>query len=292
MSSVTFDFPVRADNAPTATFAGHLYRAQGPRRGILQVLVHGVSYDHRYWDAESINGNDYSYVAYMTEHGYDVLAIDLPGTGASTRPGGDSVGFDYVGEALAAASRQVRDHLSSGDKIAWIGHSLGTFVLVYAQARWPVADFLVSTGTGFSSSLLPSPYGPGVREQALSQPYPSLAPEHRSRVFYHHAAADPDVMEYDNRTLRTSIPRRIWKDSIAVRNDTALAKVADLTCPILIQMGEFDSVLPGKYARTERGQWPADTEVTVETIEGMGHSLNLHRRPERGWQSIDKFLQT
>lgn len=292
MSSAKLDFPVRTDSESDATFAGHLHRALGSRRGVLQVLVHGVSYDHRYWDAETINGTRYSFVDYMTERGYDVLAVDLPGTGDSTRPPGDSVGFDHVGEALSVAAVQVRDQLGRGDKIALIGHSLGTMVQVYTQAHWPVADFLVGTGVGFSSSLLPSPHGPGVREQALLDAYPLLPPEHRSKVFYHHPTADTAVIDYDNRVLRTAIPRRIWKDSIEVRDDKTRAGVGEIACPTLIQLGQFDPVLPGQYAEQERAQWPAPAEVSVESIEGMGHCLNLHRHPERGWQSIDRFLSS
>ena len=51
----------------------------------LQVLVHGFTYNHIYWDSRSINGVDYSYARYMADQGYAVLAQDLLGTGQVER---------------------------------------------------------------------------------------------------------------------------------------------------------------------------------------------------------------
>jgi pimeloyl-ACP methyl ester carboxylesterase len=292
MTSVRFDFPLRTDDRAPATLAGHLYRASGSRRGILQVLIHGVSYDHRYWDAGPVNGRSYSYAGHMTERGYDVLAIDLPATGASSRCGGDAVGFDHVAESLAHGIGVVREHLGGHDAVALVGHSLGTYVCVHTQARFPVADFLVSTSTGYCATALPSPYGPGGREKAMQEPHSWLSVEDRTRVFYHPPAADPAVIAYDNRTLRTSIPRRIWQDSVTYRADPEQGGLPTIACPVLIQLGEFDPVLPAEYAETERAHWPADTTVITEQVDGVGHSLNLHRNPEIGWSAIDRFLRT
>ncbi|MYW96113.1 alpha/beta hydrolase [Amycolatopsis rubida] len=291
MSSVKIDFPVQTDDAP-ATFAAHLYRARGRRRGILQVLVHGVSYDHRYWDAARINGEDYSYTGYMTERGYDVLAVDLPGVGASSRPGGDAVGFDYTADALARAVAEVRDRLGGNTLVALAGHSLGSLVAIHTQIRWETGDFLIDTCTGYVGATFPSPHGPGVREESWKEPYASHDAEHRARVFYHSPNADPDVIAYDNNTLRNSIPRRIWQDSVTFRDAPDRSGVEKVKCPVFIQLGEFDPVLPAKFAEEERALWPADTTVIVEQVEGVGHSLNLHRDPARGWRSIDRFLRS
>lgn len=291
MQKTILRFPFPTDDEKDCDLVGHHFSATDARTGILQVLVHGNSYDHRYWDAGRVNGKDYSYVNYMVERGYDVLAVDLPGTGDSGRPTGDGVGFDHVGKALSEAVTRTRDELGQVDKIALVGHSLGTILAVYMQARWPIADVLVCTGVGFSSSLLPSPYGPGVRENALLDPYPSVAPDLRREVFYHAPGVDPNVVAYDNEVLRTSLPRRLWADSIAIRNDPERAGLSRIACPVLIQLGEFDPVLPGSYADTERDFWPANTNVTVEQVDGMAHCLNLHHDPQRGWESIDRFLR-
>src|SRR5208282_5538800 len=101
MNEQKMDFPVEIDGATDSKFAGYFYPAQGERREVLQVLVHGVSYDHRYWDAGTVNGQDYSYARYMAAQGFDVLAIDLPGAGSSSVPKGSSVLVEAVGKAIS-----------------------------------------------------------------------------------------------------------------------------------------------------------------------------------------------
>jgi len=51
----------------------------------LQILVPGITYTHVYWDLPGFDGR-YSYVDFMSRHGYDTLAIDRLGIGRSTRP--------------------------------------------------------------------------------------------------------------------------------------------------------------------------------------------------------------
>lgn len=69
MNEQKMEFPVEIDGATDSKIAGYFYPAQGERRRVLQVLVHGVSYDHRYWDAGTVNGQDYSYARYMAARG-------------------------------------------------------------------------------------------------------------------------------------------------------------------------------------------------------------------------------
>jgi hypothetical protein len=55
-------------------------------RDELQILVHGATYDHRYWDWP-LDPEQYSYVEWATERGYATLAIDRVGCGAGQLPG-------------------------------------------------------------------------------------------------------------------------------------------------------------------------------------------------------------
>ena len=282
---------VLCDDAQQADFTFHRFTPGSGRLGILQVLIHGNSYDHRYWDADPVNGHEYSFVDHMVGLGYDVLAVDLPGAGPGRRPDADGIGFAHLGEALSSAVARFRAELGASTKVALIGHSLGTILAVYTQAWWPVADAVVGTGVGFSSSLLPSPYGSGVRERLLLEPYADWPSDLRRQSFYYEPNADPAMIEYDNDVLKTALPRRVWAESIAVRNDRDRAGLGRITCPVFIQLGEFDPVLPGEFAETERNFWPHDVEVTVEQLDGAGHCFNLHRNPQHGWNRIDAFLR-
>ncbi len=278
-----------------AVFAGHYYPAGNPSRRLLQILVHGVSYDHRYWDAGQINGSDYSYARYMTERGYDILAMDLPGTGSSSKPDGDSVALESVGKALARVAETVRGPggpLNAAiDRVALVGHSLGSIVTVYTQAWWQPADLLVVTGTGYYPSRGPSPYGTRGHEEAMRDAYACVPPEVRRHAFYYEPMADPQVIEFDNLVLRTSLPRRLWADALRARDDLTVAGLAEVACPVYMQLGEHDPIMPGSLAQSERECWPARTEVVVEQVAAAGHCLNLHLNHEEGWQSIDRFLR-
>src|SRR5512134_1855726 len=76
-------FPVTLSDNQVYTVVGYLYTPQGnnehiceERRDSVQVLLHGGGYDHRYWDAGTINGSEYSYAHEMARRCYSVLALD------------------------------------------------------------------------------------------------------------------------------------------------------------------------------------------------------------------------
>jgi pimeloyl-ACP methyl ester carboxylesterase len=69
------------------TIYGQLCSPAGGPSKVLQVLVHGVTYDHHYWDLPGFGGR-YSYVRYMAAAGYSTLAIDRIGSGRSSHPPG------------------------------------------------------------------------------------------------------------------------------------------------------------------------------------------------------------
>lgn len=299
MKSTQIDFPLELEShgqKSCESMAGHLYRAAGEPRGVLQVLIHGNTYDHQYWDVGLFADQSYSYAHYMTSRGYDILALDLPGTGDSSRPDGDLVSLAWVAEAIASAVQAMRvpEGPMAGlpGSVALVGHSLGTIVSVYAQARWQVADLLVSTGTGYYPGGGVSSFGPGVRETALSTPYIRLPPDERAKAFYHPPTADREVIDFDNRVLRTEMPRRLWLDCLDIRADLSRCGVAEVKCPVLIQLGEHDQVLLGRYLDEERELWTGSSDVTTYHVDDMGHCFNLHENHEDSWDSIDEFLRS
>lgn len=283
-------FPVPIDDQPAPQFAGFFHPAvNAPARRVLQVLAHGVSYDHRYWDGPTINDVDYSYVRYMTAHGFDILALDLPGVGSSDKPESGDFSVRAVGRALSTLIAALRrPNTIPGyefDHVVSVGHSLGSTVGIFAEANWPAADLLVVTATGNYPLRPRGSWAPGERESLLGEPY-ALVPT-KSRVnFYHRSMADPDVIAYDDATLRTRIPSRLWSNCIDLSNDPTAAGVAEVTCPMYIQLGQYDPILPGRYAEQERALYTGSVDVVVEALPEMGHCFNLHLNHEHGWRGI------
>ena len=294
MSEQKLEFPIEIDGATDATFAGYFYPAQGEPREILQVLVHGVSYDHRYWDAGTVNGQDYSYARYMAARGFDVLAIDLPGTGSSPVPKGSPVLVEAVGKAIS----NLIDSLREPDAIpgcrfrhvSLVGHSMGCMVTVKTQATWSPADSLVVTGIGY----LPSRARAAVWDQdrrsrdALMTNEYALVPLEVRLKFYYPPQADPDTIAYDNEVLVTPALSSLWADCIRLWDDPE-SGAAEVTCPVYAQLGEHDPIMLGKYAEQERSSYTSSPDVTVDQLPDIGHSFNLHLNREQGWRALCDF---
>ncbi len=292
-TSQRYDFPFHVTDGPDGlTFAAFLYETRAERRGVLQVLMHGNSYDHRYWDAGRINGEDYSYARYMTEQGFDLLAIDMPGVGASSTPNGFSVSIDAVGKALGDLLQRLRDGSALPGRtyghISSVGHSMGSILGVYAEAQYPAADSLIVTGTGYFPGRSSSGWAPGEREELIKEEYSLVPPGHRRR-FYHAPSADPDVIDYDNAVLRTRMPSGLWGDCIPLR-DAPNSGVSRVTCPVYVQLGEKDPIMAGEYADQERGCYTSSPDVRSEQLPDMGHSFNLHLNRELSWRGISAYL--
>src|SRR5205085_6346113 len=90
-----------------------------PSRTVM--FVHGAAHDHSVWALQS---------RYFAHHGFDVLAVDLPGHGRSAGPALDSV------EAMASWVLGLLD--ANGIKQAMLaGHSLGSLVALDACRQGP-----------------------------------------------------------------------------------------------------------------------------------------------------------
>jgi len=54
----------------TYQIAGYLYWRGQLEGKVLQIALPGGSYNHKYWDADDLNGHPYSYARYMVCHGF------------------------------------------------------------------------------------------------------------------------------------------------------------------------------------------------------------------------------
>lgn len=147
----------------------------------------------------------------------------------------------------------------------------------------------MATAAGYCPQRAASPTA-GFRDTAMQQDYSTLPADSRASAFYHPPAADPLVVDFDNRILRTALPRRLWADTIAARDDIPLSGVADVECPVFQQLGAYDPVIPGSLAELERECWKRSTEVVVEQVAYVGHGFNLHLNHEQGWRAIDRYF--
>jgi pimeloyl-ACP methyl ester carboxylesterase len=294
-------FPVTLSSG-SGDVVAYLYYHGSYQNRPLQVLVHGATYNHRYWDFPSINGVDYSYARYMAARGYAVLAVDLPGAGESLKPSGEQVTLFETGEAM----RQVLVALRTGNNslahvfgpIVLVGHSAGSINATYVQGNWNLADALVLTASRHlvgDALTLPAvqailPVLNQLVTAFASFPYFQLPALFRTLLFYHQAAADPAVVAADNATMDSWTNGQLFTTFIAFFNP-ALDNPQNVTSPVLIQLGEFDALFPADLPGVERGLWTS-TDPEIQALAGIGHGFNLHVNHETGWRLIDEWLQT
>ena len=105
------------------------------------VFIHGALNDHSVWGLQS---------RYLANHGFGVLAVDLPGHGRSAGPALESVG---------ALSAWVLDLLKTAGvpRAALVGHSMGSLIALDAAARLgEAATGLVMVGTAYPMKVSPA----------------------------------------------------------------------------------------------------------------------------------------
>ena len=288
------DFSVTLSDGNTYTIAGFLYYKGSFHNRPLQVLVHGGTYNHNYWDVPTINGQSYSYARFMAEEGYALLAIDQLGAGESSKPAGDFVTLNETASSL----HQVLVRMRSGNnpvghafqQIVLVGHSFGSINSILVQATYHDADALVVTALGHVPHELPIP--PELIIELAQFPYFPLPAPARSALFYFPDAADADVIAYDNLNLADLLTRgQLFTTFAAVFNPEA-DRVGAVTGPVLVQLGEHDALWPSLYAGGEAAFWTNASSVTVQSLPSVGHSLNTHLDNKTGWRLIDQWIRS
>jgi pimeloyl-ACP methyl ester carboxylesterase len=286
------DFAVTLSDGNTYTITGYLYYKGSFRNRPLQVLVHGGTYNHKYWDVPTINGHSYSYARFMAEEGYALLAIDQLGTGESSKPDGDFVTLNETALSL----HQVLGQMRSGNnplayafrQIVLVGHSFGSINSILVQGTYHDADALVVTGLGHVPHQLPIPSE--LINELANYPYFPLPAPARSALFYYSPAADPDVIAYDNLSLADLLTRgQLFTTFAAVFNPEA-DHVGAVTGPVLVQLGEHDALWPSSYAEGEAAYWTSASSLTVESLPEVGHAFNTHLDNKRGWRLINQWI--
>ena len=124
----------------------------------VQLLSHGGTLDHNYWDVAS----GYSYVDAAAEAGYATLSYDRLGIGLSDHPDPINVVQSAVHvevvHALAALLRHDGIGHHSFEKVIGVGHSIGAWFTHGAAAKYPEdMEAIILTGvSGYPDHLITS----------------------------------------------------------------------------------------------------------------------------------------
>jgi pimeloyl-ACP methyl ester carboxylesterase len=260
----------------------------------IQVLIHGATYDHHYWDFP-FQPERYSYVSHMTAAGYAVLNLDRIGHGESTRP---PSGLDVTLHTAAFNIHQVVQQLRSGtmrvpgfgpvraERVQLVGFSLGSFISTIEASTYQDVDAVIlsayshTVGPGGQASFLlsaPAAFDPKFAPLNLSLDYLVAVPGAKEQILYYTPNADPAVIALDEE-LRQTITLGETLDIFP-----SLPASIGVRVPTLLVVGNFDSIACAESDCTatntlasEPQHYPPEACLEMHIVPEAGHSLNLH----------------
>jgi len=244
------------------------------------VFIHGVLNDHSVWILQT---------RYLAHHGFNVLAVDLPGHG---RSGGDAPA------SVEEAAQFVEALLNSaGVKHAGlIGHSWGSLIALETAAR--LKDRI--TQIALVGTAFPMKVSPALIEASLNEPMKALQMVNvfsRATLSAPPSALGPGTWVYGasmalgRRVLASNTQVNIFHRGFVACDSYAngLEAMAAVTCPVLFVLGESDQMTPPRAAKSLIDQAIAhDKTFTVAKVP-MGHH-QMSESPEETLNALKAFL--
>ena len=262
---------MRIDVAGSEVYA---YTGTRPLDGALPtvVFVHGAGNDHSVWALQS---------RYFAHHGWNVLAVDLPG---HDRSGGEALPSV---EALADWLPAVLDAAGIG-KAALVGHSLGSLAALECAARHPGRVARIA----LLGPAAPMPVSDALLDAAKRNDH--LACELITSWSYSPGkqlggGQMPGVWLAGNamRLLERTQPGVLHADLLACHRYAAgIDRASQVRCPALVILGARDIMAPPKNAAALVA---ALADARVVTLPDCGHAL-MAEQPDAVLDALRAFL--
>ena len=241
------------------------------------IFIHGVLCDHSVWALQS---------RYMANHGWNVLAIDLPGHCKSSGSAPQSVeeAASFVGQLMDAAGLQ---------KAALVGHSWGSLIAMQAAAQLgPRISQLVLVGTA-----APMKVSPALLDMAQNVPDKAIA---MVQTFSRATLSPPNGAGSWVFGAGTALGRRVLASNPNVnllhRGFVACdsyaggeAAMAQLSAPVLFVLGEQDQMTPPKAAKGLIDAAKAAGKTVKVQMIANGHN-QMTESPDATLFAIRDFL--
>ena len=241
------------------------------------IFIHGVLNDHSVWNLQT---------RYLANHGWNVLAVDLPGhcRSAGEPPASVEEAADFVIALMDAADLK---------KAALVGHSFGSLIALEAAARAPErVSQLVLVGTAF-----PMKVSKALLEASLNEPLRALEMVNifsRSTLAPPPSAMGPGTWVYG---ASMALGRRVLASNTRVNLFHAgfnacdayshgEAAMGQVQCPVLFVLGSVDQMTPPKAAQ---GLVQQARDSKVVYLPGGHHQMS--ETPEPMLAALTEFLK-
>jgi pimeloyl-ACP methyl ester carboxylesterase len=244
------------------------------------VFIHGVLHDHSVWILQT---------RYLAHHGWNVLAVDLPGHCRSEgeAPGTVEEAAQFVTALLDAAGLQ---------RAALIGHSWGSLIALEAASRLKErVSHLVLVGIAY-----PMKVSKALLDASLEAPHKAI---HMINVFSRATLAPPPSALGPGTWVwggNTALNRRVLASNSKVnvfhRGFKACdsyangeAAIAAITCPVLFVLGNEDQMTQARAAQTliDKAKQGGKPAKVVHAAVGHHH---MTEAPDETLFAIRDFL--
>lgn len=240
------------------------------------IFIHGALNDHSVWILQT---------RYLAHHGWNVLAVDLPGhcRSAGMPPATVEAAAEFI-LALMDASGLAQ--------AALIGHSFGSLIALEAAARAPSrVSHLVLVGTAF-----PMKVSPALLESSLKTPHKAIEMVNvfsRATLAPPPSALGPGTWVFGSfralmrRVLASNSAVNLFHAGFKACDDYAngLQAMAAVTAPVLFILGRKDQMTPPKAAQALVDRAPGARVALLD----VGHH-QMQEAPDATLAALQEFL--
>lgn len=246
------------------------------------VFIHGVLNDHSVWILQS---------RYLANHGWNVLAVDLPGhcKSGGEAPATVEAAADFVAALLDAAGVQ---------RAALVGHSWGALIALEAAARLKErVSHLALVGVAY-----PMKVSPVLIEASLNDPIKGLQMINvfmRSTLAAPPSALGPGTwvfgasMALGKRVLNSNSKVNVFHRGFVACDTYANGEqaMAAVTCPVLFLLGTQDQMTHPKAAQSLMQAAKAAGKQVQQVRVSVGHH-QMTEAPDQTLAALRDFLST
>lgn len=309
----SFAVPVNVENVPDAKLYGELCVPTGQAPKTVQLLVHGTTYNHNYWDWPE-DPETHSHVRAALKAGYATFNVDRLGVGQSTKPTAHLVTLANTVDTLHQVITQLRSGAIGNHKfsrVVYFGSSLSTaYGWVEASLHHDIDAFVLTgllhfTRPTFLGLVQQNIYSvcddPDFSKAGLDCGYLTNRPGSKATFFYNMPNADQKVIDTDER-LKDVASGRLIEQSVPLvlgqphgESPSRFIKV-----PTLVVLGEEDMTAAGSdgivctneaVKNAEAPYYPlVPGGIEVHVVPRTGHSLPLHRNGRETTELIMKWV--
>lgn len=244
------------------------------------VFIHGVINDHSVWILQS---------RYFANHGWNILAVDLPGhcRSAGEAPASVEDAARFIAALLDAAGVQ---------KAALVGHSWGSLIaLETAASLKDRITHLALVGTAY-----PMKVSQPLLDSALHEPEKAL---HMVNVFSRSTLAPPpsamgpgtwifgSSLALGRRVIASNTAVNLFHRGFSACNNYANGEQAmeQVTCPVLFLLGALDQMTQPKAAQSLIAKAQSSGKIHSVVSLAVGHH-QMTEAPEATLSALRDFL--